>query len=219
MLNTSRSHLACALMAFGFVGSALAKSSGQHSAVRVRSAHLMEEAGARIRADIAAKGISIFQAGGLHLWRKTANREGRNDRSQLPGSPCVEDALRALGALVSGHGGCSSVVVAMEGPEQGLVDRWLGTVENEQDSFCPQPSVLDGVTRLNRLGDLNVIEQRDNPVEAFENAWKAGCRPMIHDWPFDQVSGFLGRRSGEINGESALHEGRKHQGDGSGAPL
>ena len=62
MINTTRHLFAGALLAFASLGAAFAQSVGPDGIVRVRSAYPMDETIARIRADIAAKGILFFQA-------------------------------------------------------------------------------------------------------------------------------------------------------------
>jgi uncharacterized protein (DUF302 family) len=62
MIVTSRSLLAGASRALAALTPALAQTPGADGIVRVRSAYAMEETVARIRADIAAKGILFFQA-------------------------------------------------------------------------------------------------------------------------------------------------------------
>ena len=62
MIDTTRNLFAGALMAFASLNPAFAQSVGPDGIVRVRSAYPMDETIARIRADIAAKGILFFQA-------------------------------------------------------------------------------------------------------------------------------------------------------------
>lgn len=62
MIITTRTLIAGALLTFASLGSAFAQSAGPDGIVRVRSAYPMGETIARIRADIAPKGILFFQA-------------------------------------------------------------------------------------------------------------------------------------------------------------
>jgi len=62
MIVTPRSLLAAASLALAALTPALAQTPGADGIIRVRSAYAMEETVARIRADIAAKGILFFQA-------------------------------------------------------------------------------------------------------------------------------------------------------------
>ena len=61
MINTTRKLFAGALLAIASLGPALAQTAGPDGINRVRSAYSMDETIARIRADIAAKGILFFQ--------------------------------------------------------------------------------------------------------------------------------------------------------------
>ena len=62
MNNTTRNVLAGATLAFACLGAAHAQTVGPDGIIRVRSDYSVDETVARIRADIAAKGILFFQA-------------------------------------------------------------------------------------------------------------------------------------------------------------
>ena len=62
MIETTRSFFVGSLLAFASLGAALGQTVGPDGVIRVRSAYPMDETIARIRADIAAKGILFFQA-------------------------------------------------------------------------------------------------------------------------------------------------------------
>jgi uncharacterized protein (DUF302 family) len=60
MIKTFRCLCAGLVLAFASLGTAQAQSAGADGVIRVRSAYSMEETIARIRKDIAAKGIMFF---------------------------------------------------------------------------------------------------------------------------------------------------------------
>ena len=62
MNNATRTLFAGAALAFACLGAAHAQTVGPDGIIRVRSAYPVDETVARIRADIAAKGILFFQA-------------------------------------------------------------------------------------------------------------------------------------------------------------
>jgi uncharacterized protein (DUF302 family) len=62
MIHTTRNLFASAALALACLGGAYGQTVGADGIVRVRSAYSMEETIARIRADIATKGILFFQA-------------------------------------------------------------------------------------------------------------------------------------------------------------
>lgn len=62
MHNTTRNFVAGAMLAFACLGVAQAQIAGPDGIIRVRSDYSVDETVARIRADIAAKGILFFQA-------------------------------------------------------------------------------------------------------------------------------------------------------------
>ena len=62
MNNTTRNLFASAMLAFACLGAAHAQTVGADGIIRVRSDYSVDETVARIRADIASKGILFFQA-------------------------------------------------------------------------------------------------------------------------------------------------------------
>jgi uncharacterized protein (DUF302 family) len=62
MNNTTRKFFTGAALALAFLGAAQAQTAGPDGIIRVRSDYTVDETVARIRADIAAKGILFFQA-------------------------------------------------------------------------------------------------------------------------------------------------------------
>lgn len=62
MSNKTRNTLALAILVFACMGTAQAQTAGPDGIIRVRSDYPVDETVARIRADIAAKGILFFQA-------------------------------------------------------------------------------------------------------------------------------------------------------------
>lgn len=62
MSNKTRNTLALAILVFACMGTAQAQTAGPDGIIRVRSDYPVDQTVARIRADIAAKGILFFQA-------------------------------------------------------------------------------------------------------------------------------------------------------------
>ena len=62
MNHTTKTFCAGAMLAFACLGAAQAQSVGPDGIIRVRSDYSVDETVARIRTDIAAKGILFFQA-------------------------------------------------------------------------------------------------------------------------------------------------------------
>jgi uncharacterized protein (DUF302 family) len=62
MNNSTRYFFAGVMLAFACLGAAHAQTAGPDGIIRVRSNYSVDETVARIRADIAAKGILFFQA-------------------------------------------------------------------------------------------------------------------------------------------------------------
>jgi len=93
----------------------------------------------------------------------------------------------------SGHYGCGGVQAAVENPELGLIDNWLLHI---RDIWFKHSSLLGELPpdeRLNRLCELNVVEQVYNLGHStvMRSAWKRGQKVSIHGWVYGLQNGQL----------------------------
>jgi carbonic anhydrase len=104
------------------------------------------------------------------------------------------DLLGVGHVIVCGHDGCSGVQAAMQNLKLGLADNWLRHV---QDVMHAHESLLSGISdeteRLNRLCELNVIEQVLNVSRTtiVQNAWGRGQELAVHGWIYGIGDGLL----------------------------
>ena len=82
----------------------------------------------------------------------------------------------------------------MQNFQLGLIDNWLRHVQdvmhNHQQLLA---TIKDGEERLNRLCELNVVEQTLNVARTtvVQNAWTSGHELSVHGWIYDLQDGLL----------------------------
>jgi carbonic anhydrase len=102
------------------------------------------------------------------------------------------DQLRVKHIIVVGHYGCGGVRAALENIRVGLADNWIRHVKDvheRHDSYLGR--VLNNTERLNKLCELNVIEQVVNVCHttSVQDAWARGQPLTVHGWVYGVEDG------------------------------
>jgi carbonic anhydrase len=104
------------------------------------------------------------------------------------------DVLKVQHIIVCGHHGCGGVKAAMDNAQLGLIDNWLRHV---QDVLHQHEELLSTISdeeqRLNRLCELNVIEQvlSVGRTTIVQGAWQRGQELTVHGWIYGLEDGLL----------------------------
>ena len=132
--------------------------------------------------------------GEMFVHRNVANVVVHTDFNCLAVMQFAVDVLKVEHIIVCGHHGCGGVKAAMENLEFGLIDNWLRHVQDvlhtHQDELA---QIEDEAKRLDRLCELNVIEQVTNVSRTtiVQNAWARGQELVIHGWIYGLEDGLL----------------------------
>ena len=143
---------------------------------------------------VPANEIVDLLPGELFVHRNVANVVVHTDLNCLSVLQYAVDVLDVEHIMVCGHYGCGGVQAALNNRRLGLIDNWLRHV---QDVVKKHRTELDGLadetSRLNRLCELNVIEQVLNVCETtiVQSAWDRGKRLEIHGWVYGLHDGLL----------------------------
>lgn len=143
---------------------------------------------------IPANDATGLMPGELFVHRNIANQVIHSDINCLSVLQFAVDVLKIEHVIVCGHYGCGGVQAALEDLELGLIDNWL---RNIQDVATLYRETLDRIpdsnSRLNKLCELNVIEQVINLGETtfIQRAWKKGSRVAVHGWIYDLSDGII----------------------------
>ena len=132
--------------------------------------------------------------GEMFVHRNVANVVVHTDVNCLSVMQFAVDVLKVDHVIICGHYGCGGIQAAMENLQLGLIDNWLRHV---QDVMHNHAALLANISndehRLNRLCELNVIEQVLNASRTtiVQNAWTRGQELAVHGWIYGIDDGLL----------------------------
>ena len=132
--------------------------------------------------------------GEMFVHRNVANVVVHTDFNCLSVIQYAVDALQVDHIIVCGHHGCGGVKAAMDDLQFSLIDNWLRHVQDvirEHEAELTQ--IRDESQRLNRLCELNVIEQVLNVAQTtiVQGAWRRGQELTVHGWVYGLEDGLL----------------------------
>ena len=132
--------------------------------------------------------------GELFVHRNVANVVVHTDFNCLAVLQFAVDVLKVSHIIVCGHYGCGGVAAAMQNLQLGLIENWLRHVQDVMHSHDALLSkIRDEAERLNKLCELNVIEQVLNVSRTtiVQNAWSRGQELTVHGWVYGIADGLL----------------------------
>jgi carbonic anhydrase len=138
--------------------------------------------------------LTGMMPGEMFVHRNVANVVDHTDFNCLSVVQYAVDVLKVEHIIVCGHHSCGGVKAAMDNLQLGLIDNWLRHV---QDVLHEHEEMLEKVTdkeaRLDRLCELNVIEQVLNVSRTtiVQSAWQRGQELAIHGWIYGLGDGHL----------------------------
>jgi carbonic anhydrase len=135
-----------------------------------------------------------LQPGEMFVHRNVANLVVHTDLNCLSVMQFAVDVLGVSDIIVCGHYGCGGVQAAMQNLQLGLIDNWLRHVQDVMHNHEASLAKIDDDTqRLNRLCELNVIEQVLNVsrTTVMQNAWSRGQELAVHGWIYGIKDGLL----------------------------
>lgn len=143
---------------------------------------------------VPANEITNTEPGEMFVHRNIANLVVHTDLNLLSVLQYAVDVLKVEHIIVCGHYGCGGVKAAMTQQNFGLINKWLRNIKDVyRFNRIELDSIGDESARLNRLCELNVIEQVNNLTETsiVQKAWKKHQRPMLHGWIYSLNDGII----------------------------
>jgi carbonic anhydrase len=142
---------------------------------------------------VPANQIVGLQPGDIFVHRNVANVVVHTDLNCLSVLQYAVDVLAVRRVIVCGHYGCGGVKAAKERSRHGLIDNWLRHVRDVEEKHAAELAALPEALRLDRLCELNVIEQVKNVCETtiIEDAWASGRNLTVHGLVYDLRDGIL----------------------------
>lgn len=142
---------------------------------------------------VPAERLTGLEPGELFVHRNVANLVIHTDLNCLSVVQYAIDVLEVEHVIICGHYGCGGVQAAVENPELGLIDNWLLHI---RDIWFKHSSLLGELPpgqRLDKLCELNVVEQVYNLGHStvMQSAWKRGQKIALHGWVYGLQDGRL----------------------------
>jgi|ERR1043166_119679 carbonic anhydrase len=142
---------------------------------------------------VPANQIVGLAPGDLFVHRNVANVVVHTDLNCLSVIQFAVDVLGVKHLIVCGHYGCGGVQAALENARFGLIDNWLRHVQDVRQKHESLLSGVDPAERLNKLCELNVIEQVSNVCQTtiVQSAWERGQELAVHGWIYALSDGLI----------------------------
>jgi carbonic anhydrase len=152
---------------------------------------------------VPANQVVGLAPGEVFVHRNVANLVLHTDFNCLSVLQFAIEVLRVRHVIVCGHYGCGGVSAALEGQTLGVIDHWLHVVQDLHHRHARAVDALPAEARLDRLCELNVIDQvgRLCSAMAVQDAWRRGQPLALHGWIYGIKDGLL--RSLEVDVEDA----------------
>jgi carbonic anhydrase len=146
--------------------------------------------------------------GEMFVHRNVANVVVHTDFNCLSVMQYAVDVLKVGHIIVCGHHGCGGVTAAMQNAQLGLIDNWLRHVQDVVQKHEEVLSTLDEEKRLDRLCELNVIEQvlSVGRTTIVQSAWQRGQELVVHGWIYGLEDGLLRDLGVSIDGIEISHK-------------
>ncbi|HJW25787.1 MAG TPA: carbonate dehydratase [Rhodocyclaceae bacterium] len=158
---------------------------------------------------VPANQITGLLPGEVFVHRNVANQVVHSDLNCLSVLQFAVDVLRVKDILVVGHYGCGGVKAAHDNLRLGLVDNWLRHIQDVKQKHAGFLDTLpDAATRIDRLCELNVVEQVHNVCHTtvLQEAWSRGQAVTVHGWIFGLDDGIIRDLQVSISNGQEHHE-------------
>lgn len=169
---------------------------------------------------VPANQIVGLLPGDVFVHRNVANLVVHTDLNCLAALQFGIDVLKVKHVIVCGHYGCGGVGAALRRERHGLVDNWLGHVQDVIAKHAGRLARLEDDTEKHaRLCELNVIEQVLNVSQTtvVRDAWQRQQPLTLHGWIYGIHDGLL--RDLRISAERADEIAGLYEACVAGAPL
>jgi carbonic anhydrase len=143
---------------------------------------------------VPANEIIGLLPGEVFVHRNIANLVVHADLNCLSAIQYAVDVLKVEHIMVVGHYGCGGVQAVMRCQRVGLADNWLRHLDDVKTKHVDCLNCLpDEVSKIERLCELNVIEQAANVCAStvVQDAWARGQKLAIHSWIYGLHDGLL----------------------------
>jgi carbonic anhydrase len=143
---------------------------------------------------VPANEICGLLPGEVFVHRNVANIVVHSDLNCLSVMQYAVDVLKIEHIIICGHYGCGGVRAALGDQKLGLIDNWLRHVQDVVTKHRPHlECIADPVRRIDRLCELNVIDQAINAAQTtiVQAAWERRQPLALHGWVYGLQDGLV----------------------------
>jgi len=143
---------------------------------------------------VPANQVTNTRPGQVFVHRNIANVCVHTDMNMLSVLDYAVNVLKVKHVIVAGHDSCGGVAAALSNKQFGLLDNWIRHIKDVYRLHSEEIDLItDEADRINRLVELNVIEQVFNLCKTtiVQNAWKERSDLQIHGWVVKLKTGFV----------------------------
>jgi carbonic anhydrase len=143
---------------------------------------------------VPANQVTGTNPGEVFVHRNIANVCVHSDMNMLSVLDYAVNVLKVKHVIVAGHYGCGGVAAALTNKQFGLIDNWLRHIKDVYRLHSHElDRISDQEAKINRLVELNVIEQSYNLCKTtiIQNAWKERSDLEVHGWIVDISTGLV----------------------------
>jgi carbonic anhydrase len=143
---------------------------------------------------VPANTIIGLDPGQVFVHRNIANLAPATDINFLSVLQYAVEALEVRDIIVCGHYGCGGVRAVIEGLGTGLVDHWLGPVDELLRRHRAEIEAIgDPARRVDLLCELNVRAQVASiaATPTAQAAWRRGQPLAVHGWVYALSDGLI----------------------------
>ena len=157
---------------------------------------------------VPANEIVGLLPGEMFVHRNVANLVVHTDLNCLSVLQYAVDVLRVQHVIVTGHYGCGGIAASITEGRRGLIDNWLGHVQDVAHAHSDELAKLAGKAREDRLCELNVAEQVLNCARStiVRDAWLRGQPLVVHGWVYTLHDGLLHDQKVSVGNDAQVLE-------------
>lgn len=158
-------------------------------------------------ARVPANELIGLQPGEVFVHRNIANQVLAADMNCQSVVEYAVEVLKVKHIVVMGHYDCGGVKAAIQGGAPDMVDHWIRPIRKLYHRLHQGMQPLDDHDRINRLVELNVVEQVKNLAQlpSVRRAWDAGNPLMIHGWVYGLENGVIKDLGVSVDSVSAVN--------------
>jgi carbonic anhydrase len=138
--------------------------------------------------------ITNTDPGQMFVHRNIANLVVHTDMNLLSVLQYAVENLEIPHVIVCGHYNCGGVKAALSNKSLGMMNNWVRNIKDIYfNNKVDIDSIQDEATRVNKLVELNVVEQVQHLAHTsiIQRSWNVRKKPYLHGWVYDINTGLL----------------------------